>query len=131
VEKRSDTGRQRPVDWRHYLFPRAWVLRLFVVDAVLFVMLGIPLMMRRVPPNQLYGCRTRRTLEDPDLWYRANELLGQHLVIGGILLAAVALANYFLFRGGWYPLLINTALMLAVVGYLAYECLTAGAGSCL
>jgi uncharacterized membrane protein len=100
-----------------------------MIVAATCVVLGIPLMMRRVPPNSLYGCRTRRTLEDPDLWYLANEILGQHLLVGGILIAAVALANYFLFRRGWHSLLINTLLTLAILAYLTYECITAGAGT--
>jgi uncharacterized membrane protein len=38
--------------------------------------LAVPLILRRVPPNRVYGFRTRRTLADPALWYRVNRFAG-------------------------------------------------------
>ena len=34
----------------------------------------VPLILRMVPPNRLYGFRTKKTLSDSGLWYRADQL---------------------------------------------------------
>jgi uncharacterized membrane protein len=52
---------------------------------------GFPLMQRWVPPNHLYGLRTRATLRDEDRWYRSNEVAGHVLVGLGIALLVGAL----------------------------------------
>lgn len=54
---------------------------------------SIPLIMRIVPPNRLYGFKTPRTLADESLWYRANFFAGWALfaasLASAILLAAI------------------------------------------
>jgi hypothetical protein len=52
--------------------------------AILFAILAIPLMLRKVPRNILYGYRTRRTLRDDDAWYGANAHFGRGLFIASI-----------------------------------------------
>jgi hypothetical protein len=47
-------------------------------------LLAIPLVRRRVGPNQLYGLRTRETLADEDVWYEANARSGRDLVRLGL-----------------------------------------------
>jgi len=51
-----------------------------------FVLLGIPLAVGRVPPNGIYGFRTPATLADSSLWYRVNRIAGIELALGGMLL---------------------------------------------
>lgn len=53
---------------------------------VLFVLLGIPLAKRRVPPNRWYGFRTPKTLSDPHIWYEANEYAGKLFARMGLFL---------------------------------------------
>ena len=53
---------------------------LLMACAVVFV-LCIPLVLRLVPPNRLYGFRTRKTLSSPEIWYRANVFSGYALMI--------------------------------------------------
>ena len=54
---------------------------------------SIPLIMRIVPPNAIYGFKTRRTMADESLWFRANFFAGWALltasIISAILLAAI------------------------------------------
>jgi hypothetical protein len=52
--------------------------------AILFAILAIPLMLRKVPRNVLYGYRTRRTLRDDNVWYDANAHFGRGLFIASI-----------------------------------------------
>lgn len=42
---------------------------------------SIPLILRMVPPNPFYGVRTRKTLSDRELWFRANYFAGWTFLI--------------------------------------------------
>ena len=66
-----------------------WLL-LEVVGAM-FVVTGIPLARRRVPPNPLYGVRFAATLENERVWYEVNATGGRHMIAIGI--AYLALVN--------------------------------------
>lgn len=52
--------------------------------ALLNIAISIPLIFRKVPPNVIYGFRTRKTLSNPRIWYEANALGGKSLVIGSV-----------------------------------------------
>ena len=43
---------------------------------LLFVVLSIPLIQERVPPNSIYGFRTAKSLSDPNIWYAINRISG-------------------------------------------------------
>ena len=58
------------------------------LPAVVFV-LGIPLALRWVPPNRLYGFRTSTTFSSLDAWYRINFATGVALIAAGVLSGAV------------------------------------------
>lgn len=62
----------------------------------LFVGLGIPLMRRRIGPNDSVGVRTPETLRDPDIWYDANEYCGRLMVGTGLAVGFLALTLYCL-----------------------------------
>jgi len=64
----------------------------------LFALLSIPLVLEKVPPNPVYGYRTRATLGDEALWYRANAFFGRKFLLGSILAAVVAVP---LFKLQW------------------------------
>ncbi len=53
--------------------------------ALLFAILAIPLMLRKVPRNIIYGYRTRKTLRDDAVWYDANAHFGRGLFIASII----------------------------------------------
>ena len=59
---------------------------LFSLVGVLYIGLGIPLLRGRVPPNSWYGCRTRKTLSDENVWYAVNRVTGRDIIIAGIML---------------------------------------------
>ncbi len=61
--------------------------------AALFAVIAIPLALRRIPRNVVYGYRTRTTLSDDTIWYEANAHFGRGLVIASLasVLAAWAL----------------------------------------
>ncbi len=70
------------------------LLVLYVAAGVLLAILSIPMMLRRLPPNALYGFRVRQTLADPDLWYKLNEHAGKRLFVSGLAIAVGAIIFY-------------------------------------
>lgn len=47
-------------------------------------LVGAPLAFGRVPPNGLYGVRTRRTLASKEAWYAVNRAAGAALFLGAL-----------------------------------------------
>lgn len=70
-------------------------LALFVGLGVLFLVLAVPLMLGRIPPNGLYGFRTSRTVSNPELWYPVNAYTGRLLFAFGVLEITLAVALWF------------------------------------
>ena len=64
---------------------------MFFLMGVLLVVVAIPLILRRVKPNKIYGVRTRKSLSSPEIWYEINEYGGWVLVIMGAATAIFAL----------------------------------------
>ena len=65
---------------------------LFAVTGLVLIGISIPLIMRKVPPNSFYGCRTRKTLSDPKIWYEANHISGIDFCISGLIVLVCSLA---------------------------------------
>jgi uncharacterized membrane protein len=60
-------------------------------SGLLFVIVGIPLWLRRIKPNSHYGFRIQQTLDDEDTWYEVNALTGRQLVIVGAICLVICL----------------------------------------
>jgi hypothetical protein len=63
----------------------------FVALGLLFMMLAVALIKRRVPPNGFYGLRVPATFQDRKVWYEANARSGRDLLALGIMLVLLAL----------------------------------------
>ncbi len=61
----------------------------------LFALLAIPLLLRKVPRNPVYGYRTRATLASDAVWYDANAYFGRAFLVASLAtpLAAVAISR--------------------------------------
>ena len=44
----------------------------FAASGLLMIVFGVPLILRRVPPNAFYGLRVPATFKDEQVWYDAN-----------------------------------------------------------
>jgi hypothetical protein len=87
-----------------------------LVCCTVFGLVSIPLIFRRVPPNPVYGYRTRATLGDDTLWYEANAFFGSRFLSASLLSACVALAVHL--YGGISPatyLKVSVVLLAAPV----------------
>src|SRR5689334_20141144 len=55
---------------------------------ILLVLLSIPLVLRRVPPNHLYGFRVPATHRDRSVWYDVNAAAGwEFIALGAVMVA--------------------------------------------
>ena len=76
------------------------MVKLLIGGAVplLILLLSIPMILDRVPPNGAYGFRTPKTLSSPEIWYPANR------AAGWFMLAAMVVAICFNLALWWaYP----------------------------
>ena len=78
----------------------------------LLILLGVPLLLEKVPPNGLYGVRIRATFTDPAIWYEVNRVAGRDFVVVGSL--TVGLAIVFETWGG----LRDVVGTLGCIGFL-------------
>jgi len=65
-------------------------------SGLLIALLAIPLILRRVPPNMLYGVRTKAAFASDADWYRINAQGGRYLVVSGLLIVATGVSGFFL-----------------------------------
>ena len=63
---------------------------------VVILTLAIPLILRRVPPNAIYGIRTRAAFASESEWYRINSIGGRHLAVSGLVILIVGAVGFFL-----------------------------------
>ena len=56
---------------------------LFLFVGILEIIMGIPLYLEKIKPNQLYGFRVKKTLSNKDIWYKSNKYTGKDLIIAG------------------------------------------------
>ncbi len=57
--------------------------------ALLMIAVSLPMALRKVPPNGVYGFRTPKTMADARLWYDANQRAGINIIVAGVLALAV------------------------------------------
>ena len=67
-----------------------------VVPLVVLV-LSIPMILGKVPPNGTYGFRTPKTLSSPEVWYSANRAAGWFMVSAAVISICFNLALWWTF----------------------------------
>lgn len=65
-------------------------------SGLLIFLLAIPMILRRVPPNRMYGVRTKASFASEDDWYRINAIGGRYLAAAGIVILVVGIVGFFL-----------------------------------
>jgi uncharacterized membrane protein len=59
---------------------------------IILAAIAVPMVLGIVPPNQLYGFRTPKTLSSPSVWYPANRIAGWLIIAGSALTICFNLA---------------------------------------
>ena len=97
------------------------LITVLVCDAV-FSLVSIPLILRKIPRNSVYGYRTRTTLSDDRIWYETNAYFGLRFLIGSIVSACLAIIVYECrcISPDMYPLvtIVLLAAPVAIAGLL-------------
>jgi uncharacterized membrane protein len=95
---------------------------LFIFTGVVFIVLAIPLILAKIPPNQWYGFRTPKTLSEPHIWYAANRIMGYDLVAVGVAVCVSAISvlltgrSITIGQASWINIgVLLSALFLAVI----------------
>jgi hypothetical protein len=74
--------------------PLKMLLTVLMLDA-LFIVLAIPLILKKVPRNCLYGFRVKATMENDFVWYETNAYFGRGFLMASIVSACLILGLYF------------------------------------
>ena len=114
---------------------------LFLGMGILFIIIGLPLALKKVGPNHWYGFRTKKAMSSLEMWYELNRLTGKGMAIVGVVLAIInIIALLFIYAEKWNPelsivlLISNIAItdggLIAtiVVAFLRQDKLTNGNG---
>ena len=70
------------------------LLTILICDLI-FAAIAVPLIMRKVPRNGIYGFRTPATLRDERVWYEANAYFGKAFLCSSAVSALLMLWLYF------------------------------------
>jgi uncharacterized membrane protein len=81
--------------------------------AGLFVLLAIPLILRKVPRNGVYGFRTPKTLRSDEIWYAANAFFGWGMVFSSVV-TAIAIKVLYSLKGLTPEQFLTSSLVVLV-----------------
>jgi len=82
----------------------------WLIVGITFIIISIPGILEKVPPNRWYGFRVAKTFSDERIWYAANRVMGIDMLIAGLLIVAGAIVTAKLVR--WDPRLANRICFL-------------------
>ena len=100
-----------------------FITLVLLLACALIAIVSVPLMLKLIPPNPVYGFWTKKAMSNPEVWFAVNAVGGRALLVAS-LLSALAIMGYSgtWFRSGWaqlFVLLIPLAVAIGVT--LAYE----------
>ena len=90
------------------------VAALILSTGLLLSLLSLPLIFRRVPPNLLYGVRTRAAFASDADWYRINAIGGRYLLRSGGVICLLGVVGFFLPSTALAPYGITAAVVTVV-----------------
>lgn len=99
-----------------------WLISIvFLLGSAIIGGLAVPLWRGKIAPNPSYGVRTKRTLKDPALWYRANAVVGRNLAVFSGAFAGLTLLLQFTLARNHFVLSVNllTAVLAVGIGAIA------------
>jgi len=86
------------------------------IACVVLAAVSIPMILQKVPPNPLYGLRTKLTLSKSEIWYPANAFSGRMLLgAAGLSLAILWVLPEAILARPWIPLAVFMVPLLASV----------------
>ena len=84
-------------------------------------MTSLPLALRMVPPNPVYGFRTRFTRSSREVWFDANAFAGRAMLAASIVSGFILLAAPLPLGRGWAaPAIVFVPMALATLAMWLY-----------
>lgn len=78
---------------------------------------GVPLILKLIPPNEIYGLHTERALSRSEIWFEVNRIAGWALVAAAAITAlAVMIWSGTLLRPFWRQFLVYVVMLGGAVG---------------
>ncbi len=53
---------------------------------LLLILMALPLLLKKVPPNEWYGLRVPATLQNQQVWYAANTWMAKRMIVVGVVI---------------------------------------------
>ena len=102
----------------------------FLVPCGIIAVASIPLILNVVPPNGVYGFRTRQTLTNRELWFRANRFAGCAFFIASGVSAGIFVTHpeYAAARSFAVLVVFVVPLVIALAASFAYVRRAGGGG---
>ena len=91
------------------------IYAIFVGSSLLLIVLGLPMALGKIPPNNWYGFRTPVTMRSRAGWYAANIQYGWWTVLAGVLSLPFAIYGCFVSTGA-SMIWVYVAVMLVPMG---------------
>ena len=92
--------------------------------SVVFILISIPLLKRKIPMNRWYGARFKKSFESEENWYRINAYSAKQVMVWSIPLLIIGMVTFFLPLEG-NARLINviacSPLLIGVPAFLSYR----------
>ena len=104
---------------RESMAPERYRSRL-VASCVVIAVISIPLILKMVPPNGVYGFRTSETRSSIDIWYSANAFMGWALLAGAVVSAVILVVLPTTAKRWLLLVTFLLPLLLAVVASFVY-----------
>ncbi|MDX1699396.1 MAG: SdpI family protein [Melioribacteraceae bacterium] len=96
----------------------------FFISGIAFSALAIPLIRKKIKINNWYGIRIPQTLDDEDVWYEVNALMGKYIFSWGIFISVLTIYFFlnptdpeYLMIYILLVILISGAILLVIVSY--------------
>jgi len=97
---------------------------IFIFLGAIEIIFGVPLFLKKVPPNRIYGYRCSRIGNNKDLWFAVNKLAGKYLILSGICLIVISVLLMIFFKNSNEELLriVNTAAVIIPLAAAIIRC---------
>jgi uncharacterized membrane protein len=108
-----------------------FVVVICFASALVLIVAGIPLWLRRVPRNAFYGVRFASTLSDDRIWYEVNAQCGRNLVVIGAGYLLLLMAAFYFGRAWIMPFRLLGPTVVMVVALIVNTIVLARAAATL
>ncbi len=95
-----------------------FVVPLCFVCGVTLIAAGLPLYLRRIPPNAWYGARFPSILADHDAWYEINARAGRDFMVIGAIYLVVLIVSLAAGHSWPDPFPVLVPLAVLVIGLM-------------